>query len=62
MSDPKSIRVTAAANDKEFFLNLNNCATLLKWNALYSIGRGLQLIGNEKYARYSNWEKFYQKF
>jgi hypothetical protein len=41
MKDPKTIRVVAPASDKDFFMNLNNCADLLKWNALYSIGRGL---------------------
>jgi len=41
MNDPKSIRVTAAADDKSYFLNINNLVNLLKWNALYSIGRAL---------------------
>ena len=53
MNDPKSIRVTAAADDKSYFLNINNLVNLLKWNALYSIGRALQLYSDPKYKEYS---------
>lgn len=62
ISEAESVRVTNDPSDVGYFSSINNLLQLLKWNALMSIGRALQLFANPKYKDYSDWEKFYQKF
>ena len=62
MQDAESVFCKATEDDVEYFNNLDNLDSLLKWNALYSIGNCLKLFADPKYKEYNNWEKFYQTF
>jgi hypothetical protein len=35
---------------------------LLKWSALFRIGKGLSMFADPKYKDFSLWEKFNEKF
>lgn len=47
------------ATSPAYFDDVHNLVILLKRSALLGVANCLALFGNEKYKKYSNWEKFY---
>ena len=42
----------------EYIKDEANLLDLLKWNALFNIGKCLQLLNDPQYSHLSRWEKF----